>query len=729
MINLEHAFDPSLSLLYTRQLTDRDGSGVNSDSACRQLFYQLNQHEKSKDIMSRTYEFITENLKQSEQEYSSLIIQDYSMEKLSSLKASKIESLPEHLLTQDNLNDCVNQTAAIQLTQPCWLQNIPHTNSSQTKTAIEIMSLYLQITLSKKGCSDLLKFYRSLLLTTGNDVPVLHSYGYSQQAELMSKMLEFATIQLALARFPRVFFAEILGFTLAYCQMPTLIEICFPKHQLPSAFFQLRYHQLGKQLLPLLQCITDYLDLFPQQQQALWTRIQNGFYLYQLQMQRCRDQFNDVLDKPHSSQQAVAELFQKKTMAAIGHHQKIQLQGKTLDSWFAGMPANNRDFLQALKQSEYVNRQSPVDSALLKLFDFKGPMFGIFDRSELEILKNWLKDESDETAINSIALNISSTPETSIQSPESYQPVKSYKKLNNRELYYYLINADLFPDVLPTAHNKARKLLRLCTLFNKLPFKKYSHDRFDAYIENIYQREMSAYQPLQGKPKISREAYVWGIEQIAPMILIDGCWLQNSLDLQSVSPDICDILYSIYCDELGNGKLEQNHPYIFQQLLDSLSIKVPPVHSKQFIEHPGFINSAFDLPAYMLSLSSFSVEFLPELLGLNMAIELSGLGNSYMRLVDEWNYWGIDPAIANIHISIDNYASGHTFLAKKAIQLYMDDILQRTGDQVTLDSHWRRIYSGYTSLRFVGGRFKLGLPVCYIISKFRNYSESLRLKV
>lgn len=110
--------------------------------------------------------------------------------------------------------------------------------------------------------------------------------------------------------------------------------------------------------------------------------------------------------------------------------------------------------------------------------------------------------------------------------------------------------------------------------------------------------------------------------------------------------------------------MAQNHPHIFQQLLESLSIQVPPVYSEAFAKYPGFINSAFDLPVYMLSLSSFSVEFLPELLGLNMAIELSGLGKSYMSLVDDWNYWGIDPSIANIHISIDNAASGHTFLAK-----------------------------------------------------------------
>jgi hypothetical protein len=201
------------------------------------------------------------------------------------------------------------------------------------------------------------------------------------------------------------------------------------------------------------------------------------------------------------------------------------------------------------------------------------------------------------------------------------------------------------------------------------------------------------------------------------MILIDGCWIQNSLVLQHDYPEIAKILFEIYCDEIGNGHLEQNHPFIFRQLLKSLSIDLPSAHSENFIEHPGFINSAFDLPVYMLALSCYSIEFLPELLGLNMAIEVSGLGKDYMRLVDEWTYWGINPEIASLHISIDNIASGHTFLARKAIQIYMDDVLHRAGDYAILDKHWRRIYSGYASLRFVGARFKLSLPIRYLIQQ------------
>lgn len=704
-----------------RYIADESEFKIHHKIDSRDLFYQLNQPNKIQNLIPFAYGFLENQLMESEQACSSLLVQDYSDEQLEKLNPPKVIPLSEHLATADNLNQCIKQFAAIELTQPYWLQNIFQVFSSQSACAIELMSIYRGLTKLEPGEGNVQGAYHALLLSNGGARPVFHRHDYCQQPDIISGVFSFASTQLALALFPRVLFAEILGFTLAYCQTRSLLEICFPQYQESGSFFKLRQQRLEEQKPPILACIKGYLDQFPRNKAALWHKVQNGFLLYHLQIQGCRNQVSKVLDMPLLPQLAVSKLFQKKAMAAIGHHQKIQLNGQTLDSWFAGMPKNNHEFLQVLVQSEYVDKENPADSPLLKLFDFNGPMYGVFDQSERMVLEEWLTEGLSGEGKNTVE-----EPEKSaaIQLPSRrINKVKNISKLNNRQLYYYLLNADLFPEILPVLQIKLSKLLRLCGFFNPPPFINYSHKQFDTYIENIYQREMSAYQPFSGKPKISREAYVWGIEQIAPMILIDGCWLQNSLSLQNINPEIAEILFSIYCDELGNGCLEQNHSYIFQQLLNSLSIIVPPVYSTEFIENRRFINSAFDLPVYMLSLSNFSVEFLPELLGLNMAIELSGLGKGYMSLVDEWNYWEIDSTIANIHISIDNYASGHTYLAKKAIQLYLDDVIKRTGDASTLDRHWRRIYCGYASLRFVGGRFKVAMPMGYLIDKFGRKKE------
>ncbi|MBT5825004.1 MAG: hypothetical protein HOH69_02275 [Gammaproteobacteria bacterium] len=720
MTKPEHAFDPALGLQFARQLEASQSLGNSSaiDIDARQLFYQLNQSGNNQEVMPAAHHFVTQQLNKASQAYMSLQATNDSQESIAGLQAPAIIPLTEGLQGESDFYQGLNQLAAVHLTQPCWLENISQIGSSQADTTVTVMAVYLQLTGAEQQGANIQQLYRALLLSSGRNTPMLHSFEYSKQTGGLAEVFNFASIQLALARFPRVLFAEILGFTLAYCQAPVLLEICFPDHLLARSLFNL-HKQQAQQCAPVLHtCIANYLGLFSQQSEQLWQRICGGFWLYHTQMQSCRDRLQHVLQAPVSAHQGFADLLQQKAAAAMGHHQKVAIQGKTLDDWFAGLPENSDQFLQALIQSGYVNQKNPADSPLLKLFDFKGPMFGVLDQSELDIVKNWLGSELNEHTTEVVKEPEKSFANALVQIPVINKAQKKYAKLCNRELYYYLVNADLFPDVLPTARAKVQYSLQACRWFNPLPFKNYSHQRFDHYIDTIYQQEVDAYQPLQGKPKISREAYVWGLEQIAPMILIDGCWLQNSLALKNLNPEICEILFNIYCDEIGNGRLAQNHPHIFQQLLESISIQVPPVYSEAFVKSPGFINSAFDLPVYMLSLSSFSVEFLPELLGLNMAIELSGLGKSYMSLVDDWNYWGIDPSIANIHISIDNAASGHTFLAKKAIKIYMDEVLNNSADRVVVDQHWRRIYSGYTSLRFVGRRFKLALPIGYLWNKF-----------
>ncbi len=479
----------------------------NNDIDTRKLFYQLNQSGNNQDVMHNAYAFIVQRIKALDFGCSAIELND---DPLGSLKTPAIPPLSETLQTQDNLYTCINQTAATQLTQVCWLQNISQACYSQSDIAVQLMSLNLQ--LAGAGCegTNIQQLYRALILTSGHEPPVLHSYDYSQQPEVVPEVYDFAVVQLALTRFPRVLLPEILGFTLAYCQTPTLLEVCFPHQQQALPFFKLHRQLAESQLQPLRSCILNYLGLFPEQQQPLWQRVQKGFWLYQRQMQICRDGLQKKMATPRTARQAMVQLLLDKAPVAIGHHQKVQLQGKTLDLWFAGLPANGNEFLLALTQSEYVNKKSPQHSRLLVLFDFKGPMFGVLDQSEIDIIKNWLNSGLEEGSPEAIEEQQKIVVSNNNLASVSRQLQKKYVNLSNRELYYYLVNADLFPDVLPVAQAKVRNRLRARALFNPLPFKHYSHQQFDAYIDTIYQQEISAYQPLQGKPKISRDAYIWG---------------------------------------------------------------------------------------------------------------------------------------------------------------------------------------------------------------------------
>jgi hypothetical protein len=619
-------------------------------------------------------------------------------------------------LSDEELGHCILQISPVILTEHCWLNSISQAATSQNPLAVDLMTVYLELT--RKETSR--NLFLALLLATGREAFPLTSRAFSKQDAIGDSLFEFAAIQLAFTCFPRVFFPEILGFTAAYCLSPVLLESFQPRNsnQNQALFLETERRQKNAVIPALNKIIEDYVHAFSDRTDDIWLRIQSGFRLYRTHAERCHHHLLRQVTNPPSFGLQLAKLLEDKAAAAAGHHGRVKLQGRPLNDWFAQSPFDSANFLAALADSSYIDKKNPAESPLLKLFDFNGPMFGVLNSAERNSLENWLISEKTKIPV--------ALPVTEQAAPwyrtedEQINPKIDFTKLKNKELYYYLVNADLFPEVLATAKKKVRKVLRSAGFFRPLPFKTYSHQAFEDYIDTLYRREVESYRPLESTPKLSKEAYLWGIEQFAPAILADGCWLQAVSQLKYDSNrSLAALLFKIYEDETGNGKLEQNHPYIYRQLLDSVDLNLPPIDSREFIEYPGFIDSSFDLPVYLLSISKFPSAFLPELLGLNMAIELSGLGNVYLRLSKEMTYWGLNPSIVDVHISIDNVASGHAFLAKKAIQLYLDEILAVSGVEVA-QTHWRRIYDGYCSLQSVCRGFKFALVWCYLLKQIKK---------
>ncbi len=606
--------------------------------------------------------------------------------------------------------ECLRQAAAIITTEPIWLQDICQACTSQQAYASVLLKCYQRLTDAR-----LPNRYQNMMSVYDVQLPKIYSRHYCAQTRMSDAMINFASVQMALAYSPIRYLPEILGFTMAYCDSVTVPELCFPELAEQEAIFGKRRTLLSAQKPLLKEAIELFLQSFPEQSQQHWERIRCGLWLYRDLFDKALRRFLGDMGSNLTPGQAMLNLLQRKAGAAFGHHRNIQLQGENLDQWFKQIPQRGNEFLDALHRSPYVDRLQPEQSPLLKLFDFNGPMFGILNRDELEIVRAWLTEEKSETPSNLTLTAYSEHSDSRIVAMSNHEEHR-FEHLSKRQLFYYLINADEYPEVLPHVAREIERQLMLYRLIGWLPFKSYSHRRFDRFLKTIYQREMSAYRPLTGKPKISRAAYVWGLEQFAPTVLIDGAWLQHCRWLQFSYPDIANLLAKIFHDEVGGGQLEQSHPRIYSKLMQELDIYLPPVESREFIEYPNFVDSAFDVPVFMLSIAKFPQRFLPELLGLNLAIELGGLGKVYMQMVDELDYWGIDPTIARLHITIDNFADGHAALAQRAIRQYLDEVLAAQGEEAR-QQHWQRVYSGYRALKWVSLPFKLAMPTVYLRRK------------
>lgn len=734
--NANLVFDPSLKPVFSKSSDEAEQIAINGS---RDLFYVLIHISEHYGVLPSVYHYLESNFQHVTEHCAACFGKHYS-----SSSIDKMLAKPDFEQTIEmgdiSLDDVLAQYAPVYFTEPAWFPSLSQTVSCQNPLAVDLMSVYLRLNQNGQSVAKTRHAFTGYLLSSGIDIPALHTVAFAKQSAVVDEVFDFAAVQIALGQFPRVFFPEILGFTLAYCHSPNLLDFYFSGEikENPPAFVTLR-HQQRKQELPVIKgVIQSYLAEFPIQSDELWQRIQTGFWLHRLQTAYCCQRVSDKLQNVLSPRQAMHKLLQDIIPHAIGHHGAIRLGSKTIDEWFKEHPFKCENFLATLLHSPLVDRAKPENSRLLKLYEFGGPMFGVLDDKGKAVIKNWLSSE----------INPSQTPQKKTQLgtlksrsypyglkkiPNEFERIKvsfetqqqssnpvnqpNYSKLSNKELYFYLINSDIYPEVLPAAKDRVKTVLVKARLFNRLPFRHYSHQAFESFIKSNYQHEVERYKPLNHKPKLSKASYTWGIEQFAPTILTDGSWLQCVHRLAfHPAHTVGELLEKIYEDEIGNGIVEQNHPYIYQALLDSLEIKLPPIESREFVEHPGFISGAFDIPVFLMAIAKFPSTFLPELLGLNMAIELSGLGNQYLRLSQALRYWGINSYIVDIHTSIDNLSTGHSALAMKAIQRYLDDVAANSGT-AEVDAHWRRIHTGYCALQGVSNRFKFSLIWQYFLKK------------
>ncbi|MBS3953493.1 MAG: iron-containing redox enzyme family protein [Methylomicrobium sp.] len=693
------------------------GNAGESDIDSRDLFHALITIGSHYDWLPDSKQFLVTQLHRVEKQYASYLLPWMGGDSFTEWTAGQASEIASAQMTpisdRAGYRLALMHAAPVMLTEPCWLKSISQVASCQTELAAGLTNIYLSLQGTGTAEQRFEKLYQSLLLNQSVALPALYSSSFSQNPEIPVEAFSLASLQLAFSLFPRTFLPEILGFSLAYCQRMTGMEIqvaAFSAEQ-GGHYFSNRRNRLQMQVNPLLNCIVDYLDLLTghdEQQMRAWRRIQCGYFLYIDSAEKLSKASQLQRLATSSVQDALKALLSRKAIAAQGHHGRIQLGGKPLDQWFAESPFDADGFLNAVKASRYFNVEEPGTSELLKLFSFEGPMFGVMTADETAVLKACLMDEP--LGVVPVRQELAGVEKRMVRN----QTLNVSRPLTKRELFYRLVNIEQYPDSLPIAKQKARQVVNSAGRWHKPILNSYSQAAFDSWFESFYRQEMSAYRPLTRKPRLSREAYVFGIEQFAPAILTDGCWLQQSGQLDFLPfKSIGEKLQLIFYDEIGAGIRQQNHPYIYDRLLKSLDIHLPPVQSKTFSEHPGFIDSAFDLPVFMMSIGFFPAEFLPELLGLNLAIELSGLGKTYLRLADELQFWGIDPAIVKLHVTIDNTDTGHAAIAKEAIHAYLDDI-GAGSDQQTQQNHWRRISAGYASLNTATRWFKWALVIRYL---------------
>jgi hypothetical protein len=222
------------------------------------------------------------------------------------------------------------------------------------------------------------------------------------------------------------------------------------------------------------------------------------------------------------------------------------------------------------------------------------------------------------------------------------------------------------------------------------------------YSRYLAQREVGA--PRQFFTNRAHALYF--LRSVAPTKLVDGAWLYGLLPHWR-NPRFADLV-RIYVDELGEGAPDKNHVLIYRQLLarhdlDSSDDLDDTLYTQGLIQ---------------LALGCNAEDFLPEVMGFNLGYEQLPL--HLLITAYELNELGLDPYYFTLHVTVDNFDTGH---AKRAVQAVLGNQprLPRVSDANDLaDDFWQRVRRGYQ----LGNT---GMGSCEVIEGFDIEREVVRI--
>ncbi len=283
-----------------------------------------------------------------------------------------------------------------------------------------------------------------------------------------------------------------------------------------------------------------------------------------------------------------------------------------------------------------------------------------------------------------------------------------YVGLRDRDYFHIMLNLDSHQDFLPTARSLANRFLdesRKMQANPRLeaelrPFHYTKHD-FEARLDQIYQGlvdDVNRYEAQHGWALRTRDDVVDWIRQMAPFNQTDGAWLRNIVPVGPIDEVRC-LLVQILMEEVGAGDPELNHANIYTALLNSVDIYLPDIRTREYAENPDLLDSAFTVPLFQLVVSEFSQASFPELLGMTQYLEWSSVELKNMARLNE--YFGLDPHFYEMHVAIDNAATGHGAMARRAIELYLEQTRAELGE-AAMQAQWERVWNGYVAFATTG---------------------------
>lgn len=623
----------------------------------------------------------------------------------------------------------------------CWLQCGLRVSTAHTAVGASMTGLYqhqVRAFVADPG-RHFVADYRAVYGRLGAPLEDISSHSFAARPDFLESSLALPILLLCIGQFPRTHPAEILGLNLAWQYLglsafgPELIRDACRAYGLPpmgedladAAYLEAGRGMAREAVLSLLQ------DVGEASLRDTWAALLRGVALG---VQGWSDWFEATRAAapvgPPDPRQEVIDLFWRKAPHACGYHHDKRLGARRIDEFLDPATFNGPAVLDALAASPWVKPGNAEKSPLLnRLIGFGGPMMAVFTPVEQDIIRTWINSlpprdphaRLADAAAPAAPAGAPSGPtirEEQFISGRTWEPVafrNRSRRLHGgcsvRELYYHLINVEFHPEILPVAERFAherleRSMAMLWRGERPIPSRHYDPAALEQWVYTKHREQVDSYRAPDVRPEAPKDAFIEATVQLAPLILIDGGWLQGMASPALIHTTVGRMLFHVFVEELGEGKVKEHHANIYRNLLKAMGEEPPPVDTWEFARWSRLEDASFDVPALWLTISCFPRHFLPEILGLNLAVELAGVGGPYMEARDTLRRFRYPTLFVDVHNAADNVSVGHAAWAMNAIKRHLDEVAERDGPH-NVDRTWHRVWTGVRATLPQIGRLRL----------------------
>ena len=706
----------------------------------RRAFYHLVNIEEHPEVLPLAYDLVTSRLSAPLGSLTDLSAEPRAVSDVPARLAQALDRLsemharfarpwrkPTDDLTRRQVLHYFVQYMPTAFVDGCWLQCGLRVSTAHTDVGASLTGLYqhqVRAFVADPG-RHFVADYRAVYGRIGAPLEEVSSHSFAERSDFLEPSIALPIFLLGIAQFTRTYPVEILGLNLAWQFLglsafgADLIRDACEAYGLPRLGGDLadpQHLETGREMAR--DAAVRFLESAGPDLGEAWTRLLRGVAAgVEAWTQWFEATKASAPSGPRDPRQEMIDLLWRKAPHASGYHGQRRLGAKRIDEHLDPRSFNGPAILDALAGSPWVKTGKSGKSVFLsRLLGFGGPMMAVFTPVEQQIVQSWIDSLPPKEAQSGMP-EVGARPEAGPAPTGPWVPEEQYlsgrsweanafrqrsqrlyAKYTVRELYHYLVNIEFYPDILPIAERFAHERLErsMATLWKgerPIPSRHYDPAALEGWVYKKHREQVDSYRPPDVRPEAPKDAFIEGTIQLAPLILIDGGWLQGMASPALIHTTVGRMLFHVLVEELGEGKPKEHHANIYRDLLRAMGEEPPPVDTWEFARWPRLQDASFDVPTLWLSISCFPRHFLPEILGLNLAVELAGVGGPYMEARDTLRRFRYPTLFVDVHNAADNVSVGHAAWAMNAIKRYMDDVAEREGPH-NVDRVWQRIWTG-----------------------------------